>query len=76
MTRRFHRPSWLFVAGGSGHTLRCRVQLQCVAGCHMTLMMLPPFPRKKDPLLHLTDLFAKGARGRFSALEKLFFPFL
>ena len=40
----------------------------------MTLMMLPPFPCKKDPLLHLTDLFAKGARGRFWALIKLFFP--
>ena len=74
MTSRFHRLSCLFVAGVSGHTFRYRVQLQCVAACYMTLMMLPPFPRKKDPLLHLTDLFAKGTYGRFSALDKLFFP--
>ena len=70
----FHRLSCLFVAGVSGHTFHFRVQLQCVAGCYMTLMVLPPFPHKKDPLLHLTILFAKGAWGRFLALDKLFFP--
>ena len=41
----------------------------------MTLMMLPPFSRKKGSFtLHLTHLFAKGVTGRFSALDKLFFP--
>ena len=35
------------VAGVSSHTLRHPVRPQCVAGCYMTLMMLPPFPRKK-----------------------------
>ena len=61
VTRRFHRLSCLFVAGVSGHTLCSRVPLQCVAGCYMTLMMVPPFPRKKDPLHYISQTFLRKA---------------
>ena len=75
MRRHIHRLSCLFVAGVSGRPLCFLVAPQRVTSVtSKTLMMLPRFPRKKDSLLHLTDLFAKGAWGRFSALDKLFFP--
>ena len=38
-------------------------------------MLLPPFPRKKDPFHYVSQTFLRTAlRAVFSALDTLFFP--
>ena len=66
----------MFVAGvsseGFGSLFHCRMSQSCTYDSDDVATYLT---QKASITLRLTDRFAKGAKGRFSAFDRLFFPF-